>query len=146
MSLRFQRATVLVANLDQALMFYRDVLGFELAYIVENEDSYSHDVFEIPAECRIRFAALNAPNQPRVMALTEVGPLEPLPPPRRAAVVLDVGNDFDAVVERAVKGGYRLFREERLVTHDGRTGRELGIVDADNNLAVIYNIANQSAT
>ena len=59
--------------------------------------------------------------------------------PRRSTIVLDV-EDVDAVVDRARQGGYRVFPEERLVTHDGRVGREVGLLDADGNLTVIYRI------
>ena len=45
-----------------------------------------------------------------------------------------------AGLARARQGGYRVFPEERLVTHDGRRGREVGILDADGNLTVIYRI------
>ena len=73
------------------------------------------------------------------MALTEVPGLAEQATPRRSTIVLDV-EDVDAVVARARKGGYRVFPEERLVTHDGRMGREIGILDADGNLTVIYRI------
>ena len=73
------------------------------------------------------------------MALTEVPGLAPQPEPRRAAIVLDVA-DIDALVARAKARGFEVCPEEKLVTHDGRTGREVGLLDADGNLSVIYNI------
>ena len=80
-----------------------------------------------------------ASGQPRVMALSEVKnvPLEPVPHPRRSAIVLDVA-DPDAVMEGARKLGLQVYEEGRLETHDGRIGREIGIVDFDDNLVVIY--------
>jgi hypothetical protein len=33
-----------------------------------------------------------------------------------------------------------VYEEEELHTHDGRVGREVGIVDFDGNLTVIYKI------
>jgi len=62
-----------------------------------------------------------------------------VPHPRRSAIVLDIA-DVDSVVEGARKLGLKVYEEERLETHDGRIGREIGIVDADENLVVIYNI------
>ena len=45
---RFQRANFLVANLDRAMAFYGDVLGFERVFVKDSAaDSYSYDVFEI---------------------------------------------------------------------------------------------------
>lgn len=137
---RFQRANFVVEDIAKALTFYRDVLGFEEIYQKEhNPDSYSIPVFEIPAEAEIGFSILSLPDQPRVMALTEIKktPLKPVPYPRRSAIVLDVA-DPDAVVAGAQKLGLQVYEEGVLETHDGRMGREIGIVDFDDNLVVIY--------
>ena len=139
--IRFQRANFLVADLERSLGFYRDILGFEIAFIKESErDSYSYPVFEIPADRALRFAVLNTATQPRVMALTEVaGDLPPVPHPRRCAIVVEAP-DFDGVVNAARAAGLQVYEEEHLVTQDGREGREVGIVDFDDNLVVIYYI------
>jgi len=141
-AVRFQRANFVVRDLEHALGFYRDILGFEVEYIEESPaDSYSYPVFEIDRKATLRFATLSTPGQPRVMALTEVKgvTLKHCPDPKRAAIVLEVA-DFDYVCERAVAWGLIVHPEEKLVTHDGRTGREAGIVDHDGNLVVIYHI------
>lgn len=140
--IRFQRANYIVSDLDEALKFYRDVLGFAVEFTADSkEDSYSYPVFEIDRAAKMRWATLTAPDQPRVMAITEVKgvKLAPVPHPRRAAIVLDIA-DIDGVIAGAKKLGLTVYDEERLETHDGRVGREVGIVDADNNLVVIYNI------
>ena len=140
MSVRFQRANFLVSDMRAALRFYVDVLGMEVAFQKPDRDkSYSHTVFGIDPSNAVGFVALSTPTQPRVMALTEVPDLAGQATPRRSAIVLDV-EDVDAVVARARGDGYRVFPEERLVTHDGRVGREVGILDADGNLTVIYRI------
>ena len=139
--IRFQRANSIVADIERALTFYRDVLGFEVAFTQEhNPASYSFPVFEIPAEAVLGFCVLSAPGQPRVMALTEIRNVA-LPPvrPRRAAIVLEA-SDPDAVMAGARSLGLQVYDEETLVTADGRTGREIGIVDFDDNLVVIYRI------
>ncbi len=138
---RFQRGNYVVADLDRALPFYCDVLGFELTFTKESEDdSYSYPVFEIERGKPLRFALLSLPNQPRVMALTEIpGPLEAVPHPRRAAIVIEVG-DVDAVVKAANDMGCHVYDEGELHTHDGREGREVGLLDFDDNLCVIYHI------
>lgn len=139
---RFQRANYVVADLERSLGFYRDVLGFVVEHQHESPaDSYSYPVFSIDPAARLRFALLTAPGQPRVMALTEVRgtTLPAVVLPRRAAIVLDVA-DIDGVVAGARQLGLEVYPEERLETHDGRTGREVGIVDADGHLVVIYTI------
>ena len=138
---RFQRANYVVRDIDRSLGFYRDALGFEVAFIKDSPaDSYSYPVFEIDKDHALRFAVLSTDDQPRVMALTEVpAELDPTPMPRRAAIVVEVA-DVDAVVDHARSIGCRVYDEEVLLTHDGRQGREVGIVDFDGNLTVIYHI------
>ncbi len=139
--LRFQRANYVVRNIEQSLKLYRDVLGFELAFVKDSpDDSYSYPVFEIDQNQPLRFAVLNTESQVRVMALTEVpNDLDAVPLPRRSAIVLEVGN-VDAVVEGAKAAGCHVHDEGELLTHDGRRGREVGILDYDDNLIVIYHI------
>ncbi len=140
--IRFQRGNFVVSDLDRALTFYRDVLGFEVAYTHgHNPDSYSIPVFNIPDGAQLGFCTLSTRDQVRVMALTEIKgvPLEPVPAPRRSAIVLDVA-DPDAIMEGAGALGLTVYSEERLETNDGRIGREIGIVDFDDNLVVIYKI------
>ena len=139
---RFQRANFVVTDLERSLSFYRDALGLELDFVKESpDDSYSYDVFEIPRDQKIRFAVLSTATQERVLALTELpgAALGSLPHPRRAAIVIEVG-DVDGVVARAADAGCEVYREDKLVTHDGRFGREVGFVDFDGNLTVIYHI------
>ena len=132
----------MVHDLERALQFYRDILGFEVDYTQDSpSDSYSYSVFEIDRHATLRFATLSAPGQPRIMALTEIRgvTLKHCPDPKRSAIVVKVA-DFDDVVRRSVGWGPVVHPEERLVTHDGRVGREQGIVDHDGNVVVIYTI------
>ena len=140
MTLRFQRANFLVSSIERALPFYRDVLGFSVAFSKPpRESSYSHEVFGLDDRPPIGFMVLSTPSQERVMALTEVPGLPPQDSPRRSAIVIDVER-IDEVVARAREQGFQVFPEERLLTHDGRQGREVGLLDGDGNLTVIYHI------
>lgn len=139
---RFQRGNFVVSDLGRALTFYRDVLGFEVAYQHgHNPESYSIPVFNIPEGAELGFCTLSTRDQVRVMALTEIKGIDlpPVPPPRRSAIVLDMV-DPDKVMEGARALGLTVYPEERLETNDGRIGREVGIVDFDDNLVVIYTI------
>ena len=139
---RFQRANFLVRNLETAYRFYCGVLGMSLTFEKDSEpDSYSYPVFGIDPAHVMRFAILSTPSQPRVMALTEVQDdnLGQNPTPRRAAIVLDIA-DIDREVEASRDLGLTVYHEDLLVTHDGREGREVGILDADGNLVVIYHL------
>lgn len=142
MSIRFQRANYVVSNLERAFEMYVDVLGMSVEFMKDSpEDSYSYPVFEFDRSVPLRFAVLSTPDQPRVMALTEVpdANMGPAPTPRRAAIVLDVA-DIDGTVARAREKGFHVYDEGTLLTNDGREGREVGLVDADNNLVVLYYI------
>lgn len=137
---RFQRANFVVTDIDKALTFYQDVLGFEVTYRKgHNPDSYSIPVFEIPDGAELNFVILSLPGQPRVMALSGIKniPMPAVPYPRRSAIVLDVA-DPDKVMADSAALGLKVYEEGRLETHDGRIGREIGIVDFDDNLVVIY--------
>lgn len=139
---RFQRGNHVVADLDRALLFYDGVLGFDVTYVLPpNPESYSYPVFAIPRDATMRFCVLSTATQERVMALTEVTgvALPPVPHPRRSAIVLEV-DDPDAVIAGAQALGLTIYPEEVLRTKDGRVGREIGIVDFDDNLVVVYAI------
>lgn len=139
---RFQRGNHVVADLERALTFYEGVLGFDVTFVLPpNPDSYSYAVFDIPRAAVMRFCVLSTDTQERVMALTEVkgSPLPPTPHPRRSAIVLEI--DYpDAVIAGAQALGLHVYDEEVLKTKDGRIGREIGVVDFDDNLIVLYQI------
>ena len=140
--MRFQRANYLVSNKERALLLYRDILGMNLDFMrVSEDDSYSYDVFDIDDSIPMEFALLSYENQPRVMALTILGDgnLEPNPMPRRAAICIEV-NNVDDIVSKCKENDFHCYRDDHLITHDGREGKEVGILDDDGNLVVIYKI------
>jgi len=141
-AVHLQRVHFVVHDLDRALQFYRDILGFEVAHVEDvPADSYSYSVLEVHRNATLRVATLSAPGQPRILALTEIKgvTLKHCPDPKRSAIVVEVA-DFDDVVRRSVGWGLVAHPERRLHTHDGRAGREQGIVDHDGNLVVVYTI------
>ena len=140
--MRFQRANYLVSNKERALLLYVDILGMNLDFMKESEeDSYSYEVFDIDDSIPMEFALLSYENQPRVLALTILGDgnLEQNPTPRRSAIVIEVDN-VDETVAKCKENGSHCYRDDHLITHDGREGKEVGILDDDGNLVVIYKI------
>ncbi len=143
--MRFQRTNYLVSDANRALLFYRDILGMTLDFNKQSEDdSYSYEVFDINKSTPIEFAILSYKDQPRVMALTILGEgnLEKNPLPRRSAICIEV-DDVDEVLNKCKEHNFHCFEEEHLVTHDGREGKEVGILDDDGNLTLIYKIENK---
>lgn len=139
--LRLQRPNLVVADIDRSLRVYRDILGFRVDFIKDSpDDSYSYPVFEIPKDADLRFTVLSAnEDQPRSLALTEIrGAAIPDPElPRRNALVLNI-ETIDEVLQALADEGLHVYPEERLETQDGRIGREIGFVDHDGHLIVIY--------
>jgi len=142
---RFQRSALLVADLDRSLRLYRDVLGFEVAFVKDSDAaSYSYSAFDIPKAAKIRFATLNAgPAQPRVLGLIEVTGVDwqrPVISPHTSAVVIEIEH-LEAVAGRLRElPGVRVLPVGHLATHDGRHGQELAVWDADGHLVVLYRI------
>ena len=137
--IRSQRSNFVVADIDRALTFYRDVLGFDLVFVKESDpSSYSYDVFEIDRSNKMHFAVLGTLEQKNVMALTEVPDANPIEAmPRRSAIILEI-REIDRVVAQSKALGLTVYPEDKLKTKDGWEGREIGIVDFDGNLVVIY--------
>jgi catechol 2,3-dioxygenase-like lactoylglutathione lyase family enzyme len=141
---QFQRTNLIVRDLDRSLAVYRDILGFTIDYQKTSaRDSYSYTVFGIPPEASLRFCALSAPGQLRTLALTEVTGIElPEAPaaPRLAALVVRL-EAMDPVLEALrARDDVLLHPEQVLHTQDGRTGREIGVVDPDGHLIVLFSI------
>ena len=140
-TVRFQRANLVVADLERSLAMYRDVLGLSVDYIKDSlPTSYSYPVFEFPSDAKLRFCTLSSAHQLRVLALTEVTGIELPPPrvPRSGALVFEVEKMTETVQALEALPGVMGYPEGTLHTQDGRVGREKGIVDADGHLIVLY--------
>ncbi len=147
--IRFQRGNIVVADMDRSLEIYQGILGLTVEYTKESEPtSYSYPVFEIPREAKLRFATLNAgPDQPRVLALTEIKGIQlgELPLPRPGALVFEVPDMDPVLAGLRARDDVHVYEEETLRTQDGRVGREIGFVDPDGHLIVLYNISKSAA-
>ncbi len=141
-SVRFKRAALIVADLDRALALYRDALGFTLESIkVSPDDSYSKEIFATGPDAKLRMAALDGPTgQERTLALIEVRPAPPRPQTPSSATVIAVADLDRAISAAGALPGVTVFPERALHTHDGRTGREIGLIDADGHALVLFNV------
>ncbi len=139
---RFKRAALIVADLDRALALYRDALGFTLQSIKQSApDSYSYEIFGIDPAARLRMAALDGPpGQERTLALLEVTPPPTRPARPGSATVVELADVDRAVAAASILPGVKLFAERALHTHDGRVGREVGLIDVDGHAVVLYHL------
>ena len=137
--IRFQRANYVVSDIDRAMTFYCDVLGLDLVFLKPSDpDNYSYEIFGLPKDKPMRFAVLRTEDQPNVMALTEIkGGIGFDEGPRRTAIILETP-EIDRVIKESKELGLKVFGEDKLITKDGREGREFGILDFDGNLVVVY--------
>jgi catechol 2,3-dioxygenase-like lactoylglutathione lyase family enzyme len=137
----FQRIALVVDDLDKAFEVYRDLLGFELEFIGDDtSDAFAYEVFAIPREVKIRFAALSSESQQRTLALIEAPGFAAGQSDHRAAAVVQV----PSVVETTAR-----VRELGLKAHEPRTEldpangpprTEGGFYDRDGHTVVIYNL------
>lgn len=140
----FKRQAIVVSDMERALSLYRDVLGFQLHSLSQSSaTSYSYEVFNIPREASIRFATLDAGDvQIRTLALIEVTgvPVEPQTGIRRAAAVINANGRYEAIYEAVTQMGLETMNPRALGDPASPRGQgvELGFVDWDGNLVVIY--------
>ena len=140
----YKRQAIVVSDMDQALSLYRDVLGFELhSLTTSGPDSYSYEVFNIPSEATMRFATLDAGDiQIRTLALLEVSGVD-LPEKtgiRPAAAVINANGRYEAIYAAIQAMGLETMTPRQLgdPSDERGVGVELGFLDFDGNLVVIY--------
>ena len=138
--LLFKRPCILVRDLQRSLRLYQDVLGFSLTYqSPAGQDSYLYKLFDLPAEADITFASLDAPDQPRALALTEVKNIDPsyFHPPGRVALVTQV-DSVSEVIEKLKPLSLKILPPNQFETESNLKFTEQGIQDFDGNLLVLY--------
>jgi len=138
----FKRNTILVADIEESLKIYRDILGFSVHNIKDSdEDSYSYPVFRLPKEAKIRFCTLDSPDQVRTFALTEVKGIE-LPKerfPHMSTSVIRV-KDIEQTMEKIKALGLYTTELEVDENTNGFTFKEQAFVDFDGHLIVVYEL------
>jgi catechol 2,3-dioxygenase-like lactoylglutathione lyase family enzyme len=137
----FQRAALLVNDLDRAFEVYRDLLGFELEFVGDDKsDSFAYEIFSIPQNVKIRFAALSSKSQQRTLALIEAPGHAAAQSERRTAVIVQV-ESVPATIEGAAALGLAICQPRTtLDPAKGPPRTEAGFYDHDGHTVVIYNL------
>jgi hypothetical protein len=138
----YKRQLYVVTNMERALTLWRDVIGWTPGEVTTSgPQSYSREVFNIPAKARLRFTTLSAgTDQIRTLALAEVTGVR-LPSKRGVrvtAAVINTRGKLDFIITRAREMGLTVFSKRPLVTTDQGTGTEQGFMDWDGNVIVLY--------
>lgn len=138
----YKRQLYVVTDMERALTLWRDVLGLQLGAITTSgPNSYSREVFNIPAEAQMRFCTLSAgPTQVRTLALLEVKGVT-LPPKtgiRTTGAVINANGRLAEIIAKAQAMGLTVFSPRVLASVGQGDGTEQGFLDWDGNVIVLY--------
>jgi catechol 2,3-dioxygenase-like lactoylglutathione lyase family enzyme len=138
----FQRAALLVDDLDRAFEVYRDLLGFTVEYVAGQEaEAFAYEIFGIPEGVDIRFATLSSESQQRTLALIEApGHVASLGDARRAATVIQVASVARTLAAASELGLKTCEPRTSLDPAKGPPRTESGFYDHDGHTVVIYNL------
>lgn len=137
-----KRQLYVVTDMERALTLWRDVLGLQPGAITTSgPNSYSREVFNIPAEAQMRFCTLSAgPTQVRTLALLEVKGVT-LPPKtgiRTTGAVINANGRLAEIIAKAQAMGLTVFGPRVLASVGQGDGTEQGFLDWDGNVIVLY--------
>ncbi|MEM8808337.1 MAG: VOC family protein [Cyanobacteria bacterium P01_G01_bin.38] len=145
--LHLKRPCLLIADLDQSLQLYRDILGFRLDYVGEaSPESYLYKVFQLPAQAQMRFAALSTDHEERALALTEVKgiSLEAPSPPYRSGTVIQV-EAVAPLIDKIRALGLTIMPPTHFTAPPDLAFTEQGFLDFDGHLEVLYDVTVEGA-
>lgn len=133
-----RRPTLVISDMEASLALYRDILGFRLGSLKEDpKDSYVFKAFNIPIDATVMHATLDSDTEKRTLSLVEYKGLAPIDAEnavRRSAVLVNANGRFGDIKEQLEDGGYMLLPSHKL----GKNGVEMGFLDPDGHLIVIY--------
>ena len=138
----YKRQLYVVTDMERALTLWRDVMGLQPGEITTSgPNSYSREVFNIPARAAMRFCTLSAgPNQVRTLALLEVRGVR-LPRKtgiRTTGAVINANGRLDAIIASARRMGLTVMEPRVLESAAQGRGIEQGFLDWDGNVIVLY--------
>lgn len=142
---RLQRPNLIVPDLDAALKFYVDHLGFEFAYAedsaVNPETNFAYRAFNFDPTKAIRQATLHTSTQERGFALTEVVGLEAevSRTPSLTAMVVETKRFMDLRADLIADGYTVTDYRDTSAGRDSRQGiLEMGVLDPAGHLIVMF--------
>lgn len=143
--IRLQRPNLIVPDMDAALKFYVDHLGFKFAYAEDSatnpETNYAYKAFNFDPTKAIRQATLHTSTQERGFALTEVVGLEAeiTRNPSLTAMVLETKR-FMALREELIEAGYTVtdYNDTTVGRESGQGIYEMGVLDPAGHLIVLF--------
>jgi len=137
---RIKRLAIQVPDLDRAILFYRDVIGFtvEMTGVIEaGDEPYMHKVFNSDPGKSVRRALFSTSTEKRGLFIVEDTAMPSAKPgiPRRFAAVIEV-RDLLAVRDRATAAGFRTEDHQVSRTPSGKAFAEM-IIDGPGGQAIL---------
>lgn len=133
-----RRPTLVVSDMERSLLFYRDILGFQLGSLTQDpEDSYVFEAFNIPSGTKVIHATLNSDLERRTLSLLEVKTSmreSDGDAIRRTGILINTNGRFDEIRKQLEDAAYHTLSSHSL----GETGIEMGVIDPDGYLIVLY--------
>ncbi len=145
----YKRQLYVVTDMERALTLWQSVLGLQPGEITTSgSNSYSREVFNIPARAAMRFCTLSAgPTQVRTLALLEVRGVR-LPRKtgiRTTGAVINANGRLEAIIASARSMGLTIMGPRVLESATQGNGIEQGFLDWDGNVIVLYQYPNADA-
>lgn len=109
------RTNIVVADLDRSLRIYRDILGFEVGFIVPiAKPGIVHETYQLPKETKVRIAFLDSGkgqfgrDGQGMIALSEVPGYEPPSGIYSHAAIIEVSQDIQELYEKLKSEGLEM--------------------------------------
>jgi len=138
---KIKRPNLVVPDLDAAIHFYGDILGFRFLGAGEskvNPDSYSYPIFGFDKDKPIRGARFSTSTEERGLMITEVKGMEVKVPDHPRAAVLVVETKRIRELEKQLREeGFKIIDP---IEADGAGGPfiEMGVVDPAGHMIVLF--------
>ena len=142
---RFKRPNLVVPDMDAALKFYVDHLGFKFAYAEESRinpgSNYAYHAFNFDPTKAVRQATFHSSTEERAFAITEVKGLaaDISRTPSLTAMVVETKR-FMALRQELIDAGYTVtdYRDTSQTSDSGTGILEMGVLDPAGHLIVLY--------
>jgi len=148
---KLKRAAIWVADLDRAIVFYRDVLGFSLntvSNIELKDDSVLFDMYNADPSQQIRRALFSSSTEERALFVMETpaAPEYVIDSKRHSSLVLE-SKDLQAVEARAAKHGFKIGAKNiDALESNGTEFRETVIIGPGGQTVLVYHLSLEDGT